>query len=277
MEDKLKNIKLSLFLLIIILVAYSLIEPYLLEVKQYTITSDQVPPAFDGLRIAFLSDIHRGPFVSQERMGQLVNKVNGLHPDLIALGGDYVHVERKYLPSCFIELSKLRAKYGVYGVLGNHDYYGSSDLTAYYMARAGIICLSNHSTWVNIGNQRIKLGGVGDFEEDMQDLSPTIDDVKPDDYVILLSHNPDYAETFTDNEVDLMLSGHTHGGQITLFGLWTPFNRSLYGQKYQSGLVQTSSTKVIVSNGIGTVIAPIRFGARPQIVEVTLKHEMAKK
>ncbi|MGE5416802.1 MAG: metallophosphoesterase [Acidobacteriota bacterium] len=271
-----KKAIIAILAIILIVALYSLLEPYLLEVKPYTITSEQIPPAFDGLSIVFLSDIHRGPFFSEDRVANLVYKVNEINPDIVLLGGDYVHVHNRYMPSCFRELANLKTK-NKFGVLGNHDYYGGADLTRYYMATAGIRCLNNRSVWLNRGKQRIKLGGVGDLEEDVQDLSPTINNVNASDYVILLSHNPDYAESITSNKVDLVLSGHTHGGQITFFGLWTPVNKSNYGQKYQTGLVQAPHTKVLVSNGIGSVIVPLRFGARPQIVQLTLKHKDVKK
>ncbi|MGE5403774.1 MAG: metallophosphoesterase [Candidatus Saccharibacteria bacterium] len=271
-----KRLGIALLALLLLLASYSVIGPYLLEIKNYTITSEQVPPAFDGFKIVFLSDIHRGPYFSENRVAKLVYEVNDLNPDMVLLGGDYVHVESKYMPTCFTQLSKLQSQLK-FGVLGNHDYYGGKDLSKYYMASAGIRCLNNHAVWIARGKQRIKLGGVGDLEEDVQDLSPTIRNAKPSDYVILLSHNPDYAETLFSDNVDLVLSGHTHGGQIAFFGLWTPVNKSNYGRKYLTGLVQAPHTQVLVSNGIGTVIVPIRFGARPQIVEITLKHKAVKK
>ena len=88
---------------------------------------------------------------------------------------------------------------------------------------------------------------------------------------ILLSHNPDYVEKLNNYKIDLMLSGHTHGGQVTFFGLWTPFIPSAYGDKYRTGIINTKYTELIVSNGTGTVIKPLRFCARPQILVIYLK------
>jgi uncharacterized protein len=102
-------------------------------------------------------------------------------------------------------------------------------------------------------------------------LGPIIEGTNADDFVILVSHNPDYAEELPPGAVDLTLSGHTHGGQITFFGLWAPYLPSDYGQRYRTGLVETENTTVIVSNGIGTIFPPIRFFAPPQIVEITLE------
>ncbi|MGB9594408.1 MAG: metallophosphoesterase, partial [Anaerolineae bacterium] len=91
------------------------------------------------------------------------------------------------------------------------------------------------------------------------------------DFVILLSHNPDYAERLITRDIDLMLSGHTHGGQVTLFGLWAAAVPSAYGQKYRGGFVRTEHTLVYVTTGVGTITPPVRFWARPEVVLITLE------
>ncbi len=124
---------------------------------------------------------------------------------------------------------------------------------------------------MNINNSRIKIGGVGDMWFDKQYLDSTIFDVEEEDFVILVSHNPDFAEKLKTNKVDLILSGHTHGGQISFFGQWSPIIPSKYGQKYRTGVVKTDNTTVIISNGVGTIAPPTRFFVRPQINVITLK------
>jgi hypothetical protein len=141
------------------------------------------------------------------------------------------------------------------------------------MVEAGIEWINNRAVWVERAGQRIKVGGVGDLWEGSQDLTATIEDVTEDDFVVLVSHHPDYVETINTRKVDLAFAGHTHGGQVTLFGLWAPFVPSAYGQKYRSGVVETGLTTVIVSNGIGTIPPPVRFFARPEIVLVHLNRE----
>jgi predicted MPP superfamily phosphohydrolase len=139
------------------------------------------------------------------------------------------------------------------------------------MVMAGIALADNRAFGINKDGERIKIGGVGDYLEDIQDLDPTIGDVRKDDYVMLLSHNPDYAELIKTEKIDLMFSGHTHGGQVDLFGFWAPIVPSRFGQKYRTGLVDLQKFKIIISNGIGTISPPVRFFARPQIVTVILK------
>jgi len=115
------------------------------------------------------------------------------------------------------------------------------------------------------------LGGVGDLSQDRPRIYPTIEGTLPQDLVLLASHNPDFAEFPPPDSVDLVLSGHTHGGQITFFGLF-PFRvPSDYGQKYWKGMVVNGKTTVIVSSGIGSIYPPLRFFARPQIVVITLE------
>jgi len=255
----------------LVCLAYGLIEPYWIESKEIYFTSEKIPDSFDNFKIVFISDIHHGAVYSRKRLKTLVNRVNALQPDLILLGGDYID-QSKYIQSCFDEFKNLHTEYGVYGVLGNHDHFAGANMVANAMNKAGIICIDNKSYWLTKGSEKIKIGGVGDYWNDIQDLHATIKDTKPDDFVILLSHNPDYAEEIKTDKVDLVLSGHTHGGQATIFGLWAPFIPSKFGQKYKTGLIKTPYTEILVSNGIGNVgYIPIRFFARPQINIIYLK------
>lgn len=253
--------------------AWALLEPHCLTVSEVRIVDADLPAAFDGLRVAFLTDIHHGPYFSIDRVAHAVNRTNQLQPDVILLGGDYVHRDAAYIEPCFGELARLKAPLGVYGVLGNHDHWEGAVETSESMVRAGIEWINNRSVWVERGNQRIKVGGVGDLWEGTQDLEATIGDASTHDFVVLVSHNPDYVEQLWASKVDLVFSGHTHGGQVTLFGLWAPFVPSDYGQKYRTGVVRTDLTTAVVSNGIGTITPPVRFFAPPQIVLAILERE----
>lgn len=273
------HIVLALVVIILGVFGYGFAETYMVETKEYTFAHQDVPTAFDGVRIAFVSDIHRSPFFSQERVRHLVERVNSLEPDLILLGGDYVYLDTDYAASCFAELENLRAPLGCYAILGNHDYgkyteghHGPLE-TIEAINAAGITLLRDKAVWVERAGTRIRIGGVSDYEVDRPSVVEILQGTGPHDLVILAAHEPDYAEELPEGAVDLMLAGHTHGGQVTFFGLWAPYVPSAYGQKYRTGLVKTGSTSVIVSNGIGTsTIPPIRLFARPQIVIVTLKH-----
>ncbi|WHH58613.1 metallophosphoesterase [Petroclostridium sp. X23] len=252
--------------------AYGLIEPYRIENKETYYAHNKIPEAFENFKIVFVSDIHHGIVYSSKRVRALVNRINLLKPDLILLGGDYVD-QKKYIQTLFKEMKNLEATHGVYGILGNHDHRAGAKILIDAMEKAGISCLDNKAVWLHRGRDRIRIGGVGDFWNDIQDVNPTIEGVD-NEFVILLSHNPDYAENIKTDKIDLVLSGHTHGGQGTIFGLWAPFMTSRHGQKYRSGLVKLPYTEVLVSNGIGNVgCIPIRFFARPQINIIYLKRK----
>ncbi len=259
-------------LILLLFVTYAFIEPHWIEIKEMEISDNDVPLEFNNFKIAFISDIHFGRFFSEERLKELVITINSLEPDLILLGGDYISASKEYIAPCFEVLSNLYAKYGTYGVLGNHDHWESAELTRLEMTRAGIVCIDNYSEWINLGSSRIKLGGVGDLWEGKTDINPTVQDVLEDDFVILVSHNPDFAENINSSNIDIMLSGHAHGGQVTLFGLFAPFLPSKYGQKYRTGIININNMKVIISNGIGTIVLPVRFFARPQVNVIYLKN-----
>lgn len=247
------------------------VEARRVTVQEIAFAHPDIPPAFDGKRIAFLTDIHHGPQLSRERVRAVVAMTNALRPDLVLLGGDYAYTDASYLAPCLQELAHLEAPLGKFGVLGNHDHWYDAPLTRRLMIEAGIGVLENNARWITLGDQWIRLGGVGDLWEGWQDLSATTTGATDDDFIILLSHNPDYAEYITTTKIDLVLSGHTHGGQVTLFGLWAPLTPSRYGQKYRSGVVRTDFTTVIISNGIGTIAPHVRFFAPPQIVLICLE------
>jgi predicted MPP superfamily phosphohydrolase len=250
-----------------------------LEIAGYVCESPQVPAAFDGTRLALVTDIHHGPYYSREQVAGLVRLVDDLAPDLVLLGGDYSYTSTSYEAPAFAELARLEAPLGLFAVLGNHD-YGAPDSedpgpgSAVEAATgAGITLLRNQAVWLEKDGQRLRLGGVEDYQVGEPDLAPVVAGTDADDFVILLSHNPDYSEGLPADAADLVLSGHTHGGQVTLFESWAPYVPSDYGQKYRTGIVENGLTTVIISNGIGTSTSlPIRVFAPAQLVIVTLRH-----
>lgn len=251
-----------------LMIAYMFMEPYWIETKEITIESDQIPAQFNGKKIVFISDIHHSPFFDKNRVYNLVNQVNDLNPDLILLGGDYVSGDSNYIPPVFSSLAKLKAPLGVYAVLGNSD---PQYWTLKTIPQSNMTYIGNKGTWIQLNGSRIRLGGVGDYNNGVQIQNATIKPVSSQDFVILLSHNPDYFPKVDKSKVDLVLSGHTHGGQLTFFGLWAPVVYSDYGNKYRTGIIKENNTTMIINNGIGTVYAPVRFFARPQIYVITLK------
>ena len=265
------TIILGTIITLILLCLYALLEPYMLRVSKTTISSKDIPESFNGTRVVFVSDIQHGPWFSIQRVTELVTKINALKPDIIFLGGDYVDKDEKYIDPVFKELSKLQAPLGVYAVLGNHDHWEGTVHSQTSMQKAGITYIDNKGLWISKNDERIRVGGVGDLWENIQMIEPTISEASSNDFVILVSHNPDYASKLKTDKIDIMLSGHTHGGQVTLFGIWAPYVPSEFGQKYRTGLIDTGHTKLLVSTGVGTFILPVRFFAPPEINLITLQ------
>ncbi len=268
---------LALLAVIVVLLAYGVGETYWIDVKEYTFTSPDVPAGFDGTTIVLLTDIHRGPFFSESRVRSLVEQVNGLKPDLIVLGGDYVYRSTDYASSCFKELRALSAPLGRYAVLGNHDYgqyqkgEPGPDQVIQAMSDAGITLLRDDAVWVKKGKDRIRLGGVSDSQIDRPRFNPTLDGTSKSDLVILVSHEPDYAEKLPSDAVDLVLSGHTHGGQVVLPLLGPPATNTQLPARYAAGLFNYRGTMLEVTRGVGVVQPYYRLNCPPEIALLTLR------
>jgi predicted MPP superfamily phosphohydrolase len=250
---------------------YGFAESTRLKIDRQTLTLPRLPGEFRGLTVAFLTDIHLGPFLTEEYVASVVRTALLLNPDLILLGGDYSHRDGKYIAPCFAILAKLAAPLGVYGVLGNHDYWHGLAATKAGMRDANIAELTNRGVWLRRGGARLRLAGVDDLWMGDPDVSAALGDAQPADACILVSHNPDVAETLTDRRVGLMLSGHTHGGQVVIPGYGAPIVPSAYGQKYAHGLVEAPRTQVYVSAGVGMSGLPVRGYCRPEITLITLR------
>jgi uncharacterized protein len=222
------------------------------------------------LTVAFLTDIHHGPYVDLDFVRHCVRTANLLDPDLILLGGDYILREAKYAGPCFEALAGLKAPYGVYGVLGNHDYWHGVGPVKAGFKSAKITELTNAGVWLTRHGDRLRLGGIDDLWAGAPDCDLALGDATQGDACVLVSHNPDYAEHLRDRRVGLMLSGHTHGGQVAFPGFTPPWVPSAYGAKYLRGRVEAPTTTVYVSRGLGMAGVPVRFGSRPEINLMTL-------
>lgn len=255
---------------------YPFLEAKWLRVSRRAIELPSFPDAFDGFKVALLTDIHHGPFVPLIYVQHAVAVTNRLKPDLICLVGDYVHRSGKYIGPSIDALGALRASSGVYAVLGNHDHWEGAEETRAALKANGVPDLTNRGIWIERGPDRVRLGGVGDLWEDVQELDGTLEGVQDCDTTLLLSHNPDYVEKIRDRRISLVLSGHTHGGQVVIPFIGPPLVPSSYGKKYASGLVRTEHTQVFVSRGVGTITPPVRFLCRPDVVIITLSRSDSK-
>ena len=257
-------------------ITYPFLEAKWCRVVRQTIALPNLPAVFRGTRIALMADVHHGPFVPLAYIRHVVAMANALKPDLALLAGDYVHQHHSYIAPGIEALGKLQAPLGRFAVRGNHDNHSYHDDHAYRpnstaaLADAGLPDLNNTGAWIERGGARLRICGVGDLWTDQQDLDGALRDAHDGDAVILLSHNPDFAETIRDSRVGLVLSGHTHGGQVVIPGLGAPIVPSRYGQKYLHGLVQAPCCQVFVTRGVGTISPPARFLCRPEVALITL-------
>ena len=252
-------------------------------VNRFETTLRDLPAAFDGLRVAFLSDTHHGPFVPLAYLADVVEMANELRPDVVLLGGDYVqrrraafvHLgrdHRRYIRPGIDVLADLRAPLGRFAVLGNHDYRTDPVLARRALRDAGFTDLTNAGVWLERpSGARLRIAGVDDCRTGRPRLRQALGDLRAGEACLLLTHNPDYVERVRDARVDLVLSGHTHGGQVVLPLVGAPMVPSRYGQKYRAGLVQGPRARVLVTTGVGTIGPPVRFRCPPEVVLITLR------
>jgi len=230
----------------------------------------RVPLALDGYRIAFVTDTHRIP---DGRIRRIANRLDESGIDLLLLGGDFHHDIGK-AARALETLSGIKTADGIFGVEGNHDV--TDDLFAAMKAH-GITPLFNSGVRVRDG---FFLAGTADIKTvcpDAASVAAAVENAGPDDFVLLLTHNADITMRQPTAGVDLIVSGHTHGGHVTFFGLWAPaltLTRTVthYGQRFMSGWAKSrDGVPVYVSNGVGGYFP--RVFARPQVIIFTLRRQ----
>lgn len=244
-----------------------LLEPSWLSLEQVRIPLNTLPSYLNGLRIIFLSDLHRGPQVDLLHIRRAVQMAREAAPHLVLLGGDFVTRSATYADSCAQELASLQVPLGVYACLGNHDYWTGPDTVAGALSRAGVRVLRNEGVEVVDG---LWVAGLDDVWEGRPSLDMALKGVPAGATTVLMVHEPDYAdEVVADGRVKLIVSGHTHGGQVRLPLLGPPILPYL-GQRYPAGLYTLGDMTLYVSRGVGLISPPVRFNCRPEVTLLTL-------
>jgi len=225
-------------------------------------------PALDGLRILFISDVHAGPFVSAGTLGHTFQRLLATEPDVILVGGDLVTSTCEEFVQSRGAFAELRAPMGVFAVLGNHDHYtrDAGRLRA-MIEDVGIRVLHNRSVALARGGGSLSLAGVDDLVAGRPNLEAALEGA--DAPVLLLAHNPDVAFDAARRGVALMLSGHTHGGQIRVPGLPVLARQSRY--RLDEGRYRVGPMDLVVSRGLGATGLPVRFACPPEAVSITLR------
>jgi uncharacterized protein len=249
------------------------------ELVEQTIKIKNLPPEFDGFSIGMVSDIHSGKFMSKEDMADYVTAVNALKTDAIMLPGDFVTSKIEEVYPFADAFSLLKAPHGVYACLGNHDYYAGADPVSKEVVDCGITLLRDRSVSIKKGSAEITVAGVEDVgwnQEPRKNLDRALQQRSDGSPVILLCHKPYYLDLAAEHHIDLMLSGHTHGGQFVLsrIGGFVVAPATLFS-KYVAGLYRKDGSQLYVTRGIGTVGVPFRFNCPPEITKIVLKRAQA--
>ncbi len=251
-----------------------------IEVVRRTITIPNLPDAFKGTTITLASDIHTGPYMNSSDLRNVVQMINELGSDMIMLPGDFVTSHRNEVVPISECLCELSAPMGIFATTGNHEFYVDADLVSDVLDHCDITVLRNDNFAVERSGEKLYILGVDDISEHIDGkqtdhidaMFKGVPDTAP---TILLNHKPYRFDEYAQKNVGLMLSGHTHGGQIVFARLGdTNFSFSRIASKYVEGLYTHTNhhrmSQMYVSRGIGTVALPMRFNCPPEITQITL-------
>lgn len=242
------------------------------QVTDLEVPLRDLPPAFDNYRLVQFSDLHLGSSFKAQHLHEVVDQVNALQPDTIAITGDFVsrHPDH-YAPLLVEALSRLQARDLKLAVLGNHDHYTDTSPIRWALKQSGILELRNRSVTLQRGADVLHLAGVDDQLEGMDRLDRVLEQLPPDGPAVLLAHEPDFAQiSQPTGRFGLQISGHTHGGQIHL----PPFSRLMlppYGRKFPPGWQQLDGMVLYTNRGLGTSWLNLRYRCPPEITLYRLR------
>jgi len=260
----------------------TIFEPNRPKLVRIEVTLARLPKTWDGLRVVQLSDFHYDERFSVAPLRKAIDVVNGLQPDLVVLTGDFVTVpllshhfrdEKRAADAaepCAHLLSQLRARFGTLAILGNHDADSDPHRITEILQARDIQVLRNRSIPFEQGGTRFWLAGVDDVLVGEPDLDMALRQVPKNETVILLVHEPDFADTVARRPVDLQLSGHSHGGQVRVPLLGAAYLPPL-ARKYPWGLRRIGPLTLYTNAGIGTIRVPVRLNCPPEITLITLR------
>jgi uncharacterized protein len=236
-----------------------------IEVSRHTVNLPDLPDPFHKLKIVQLSDIHHSSYVSFNEVYRMVELANQERPDVVFLTGDYVTWSKKYIRPVAEALKNVKSRFGVYAVLGNHDFRVDADLITASLGEARIEVLRNASRRIDFQQQSLWIAGVDEYSYGRSDLRKALAGIPPSQPRILLAHHPEILPLAARHQVDFVFSGHTHGGQIRIPYLGSPNGVAANGQDHTSGFVRCQQTCMYVSRGLGKVVLPFRLFCPPEL------------
>ena len=262
--------------LIVLFLVYSHYEYRHIKIRTIEIQSKDIPEEFNGKRILFVADFQYDTMSRYNRKQQkkAIELINAQKKDMILLGGDYATWE-KNIPKFYEDAKDIKIpELGVYAIYGNHEYPGEEE-TAENMKKLGFNLLVNENRKITINNENIYIAGVTDLWHGKPDAKKALEGLKREDFVLFLTHNPEYFEEMTEDEkqkADITLAGHTHGGQVTFFGKII-MSAIKDKKKYGYGMKEYNGHKIYITSGLGGAFLEmfIRFFAQPEIVIFELK------
>lgn len=251
--------------------AFGIVTRNRFRVSEVKIPIPNLPKDLDDLRIVQVTDIHLSPFLSEREFARVVDMANETRPHLALVTGDLITRRGDPLDACLRQLARLRAEAGVLGCLGNHEVYARvENYVTTEARRIGIEFLRWQAKVLQFGSARINFAGVDYQKMHASYLVGAEAMIVPGALNVLLSHNPDVFPVAAARGYDLTISGHTHGGQVDVEILHEHVNVARYFTRYVRGLYQEGKSSVYVSTGIGTIGAPVRLGAPPEVSLIRL-------
>jgi predicted MPP superfamily phosphohydrolase len=256
------------------------VEPTWLELNRYDVPVQDLPPEFSGFRVVQLSDFHCGRQVTRAYVNEAVDLALAQDPDLIVLTGDFIHRGFKYIDAVTECLGRLSAPHGVFAVLGNHDFSVRNALgfrryrhlhraVADALSARGIRVLQNQAVRLTRKKAVLHLIGVQDLWSRVCDLERAFEGLCPSVACVVLAHNPRTVEWLDGRRCDLMLSGHTHGGQVNL-PRWGRPALGRRARRFAAGMYRCGHTHLYVNKGVGFGFR-FRYGVRPEVAVLTLQ------
>jgi len=248
-----------------------LVEPHHYWISETDIFIRDLPERFEDFRITQLTDVHHSRILGLDEVRRVVELAQQTRPDMFVLTGDYTTSYRRFIEPCAEALSSLNAPEGVWAVLGNHDHYTDPELTTRALERHHISVMNNAHTTLRRGPDSLQLSGIDDWTWNAVDWTRAFSGLNPSTPTVLLSHQPSVLDFEQTRDVSLILSGHTHGGQLRLPFVGAPARFATTDLKYDRGLFRRGETQLYVSSGTGVIGLPVRLGVRPEIAVLRLK------